>query len=72
MPKPLDKLGIVQGNELGIKFLFTKDDSERDVLDFLIFEENEFPSVHKRINYIGEFLNLENFEFSLMYERPEQ
>ena len=40
--------------------------------DFPIFERDGFPPVHKRINAKGEIVALENFQFSIMYESPEE
>jgi len=34
----------------------------------LIFENNGFPPLHKRIYKNGEMVDLENFQFSIMYE----
>ena len=68
----LDTSGTVQKDELTIKYILTKDASEKLVLDFLIFRKDGFRPDHKRINARGEILDLENFQFSIMYEFPEE
>lgn len=71
LQKPLGKTGEIQKDELTIKYLLTKDASEKNVLDFLILDMNSFPPIHKRINTKGEIKDLENFQFSIIYESPE-
>jgi len=40
-------------------------------MDILIFKDNFLPPIHKRINHKGEIIDLENFQFSIMYETEE-
>lgn len=72
LQQPLGKSGEIQISESTIKYVLTKDASEKTVLDFLILDRNGFSPVHKRINTNGEILELENFQFSLMYESMEE
>lgn len=72
LSQPLEQSGEIQQKGFRMKYVFTKDASGKTVLDFLIFEEDGFPPVHKRINSNGEVLDLENFQFSIMYEFPEE
>lgn len=72
LPQHLERSGEFQHKDFRIKYVHTKDASGRAVLDFLIFEGNGFPPVHKRLHEKGECRELENFGFSLMYETSEE
>ncbi len=64
----LNNLGTIQRNSLTINYVLNVDLSGNTIMDLLIFEDNIFPPVHKRINYDGKIINLENFQFSIIYE----
>lgn len=72
LSQPLKKSGEIQRKDFRIKYILTKDASGKTVLDFLIFEEDGFPPLHKRIAANGELQELENFQFSVMYEFPQE
>lgn len=72
LPQPLKQSGEIQQQDFRIKYVLTKDASEESMLDLLIFERDAFPPVHKRIKANGEITELENFQFSVMYEFPEE
>ena len=71
LPQPLEQSGEIRYKDFRIKYVFTKDASGKTVLDFLIFEGDVFPPVHRRINKHGEIQDLKKFRFSL-YETSEE
>ena len=72
LPQPGGESGEIQIKDFNIKYIFTKDASGEKVFDFLIFGRDGFPPLHKRIDANGEVQELENFQFSMMYEFPEE
>ena len=72
LPQTLEHSGEIQQKDFRTKYVFDSDSSGKTVLDFLIFGRDGFPPDHKRIDDKGEIQELENFEFSLMYEISEE
>lgn len=72
LSQPLEQSGEIKHKDLRIRYVVIKEPSEEIGLDFLIFEGDNFPPVHKRINEQGEIQELEKFGISLMYETSEE
>lgn len=68
----LNNSGSIRRNRITINYVLNADSLENTIMDLLIFDDNGFPPVHKRINYDGDIIDLENFQFSLLYESKRE
>lgn len=67
--KMLNDSGTITNKNKTIKYLLGVGLSGKPAMDLLIFQEESFPHIlHKRINYEGVIMDLENFQFSILYE----
>ncbi|HSI69039.1 MAG TPA: hypothetical protein VK941_02320 [Gillisia sp.] len=71
LESPLENSGEIQNNNSRIKYILQIDNPGNKIIDLLLFDGDHFPPQHKRINARGQIQDLENFQFSIMYERPE-
>lgn len=69
---PLGNSGEIQKDNVSIKYIRETDELGNQIIDMLIFDNYIFPPKHKRINANGEVLELENFQFSIMYESSKK
>lgn len=69
---PLGNSGEILKDELTVRYITGFDANKKMIIDFIIFDRYGFPPAHRRIDSKGEIQELEKFQFSIMYESPEE
>lgn len=65
--QPLNKIGTFN-EKYKVNYIKGKNNFDKYSIDFLTFKDNIFPPKHLRIDVKGNLTNLENFQYSIMYE----
>lgn len=68
----INNSGTINKNGLSINYVLDVDLSKNIIMDLLIFKNDALPPVHKRINYDGVIIDLENFQFSIIYQTKRE